>query len=147
MKNAIIFRALIGAAIGQLISTAIAIGISLYIGKGSYLPVDPSLIESLGTELNAVIAQTVFSLLYGALCGGASCIFEVEGWSLTRQTVTHLVLSSIVALPIGYFLNWIEHSALGILSFFGIFIGIYAIIWISIYLSIKIRLNSINKAL
>ena len=90
MKKQVILRGLFGAPIGLFITTAIAIGISYSVGNGNFYPVAPALAEHCGSELNAVFFQTVMSLLYGAVFGGASAIWEMERWSLLRQTVTHL---------------------------------------------------------
>lgn len=38
-----------------------------------------------GNEINAVVAQMVASLLYGAVWAGASVIWEMDDWSLLRQ--------------------------------------------------------------
>ena len=76
MKKRILCRALIGAPIGLAISTAITIFSSLIYGDGNYYPVVPALVEQCGNEINAVVAQMIASLLYGAVWAGASVIWE-----------------------------------------------------------------------
>lgn len=85
----IVVRCLNGAPIGIAINTVIAIVVSLLAGDGTFYAVVPELADDCGTELNAVILQAIFSLLYGAAWGGASIIWQMEEWSLLRQTVTH----------------------------------------------------------
>ncbi|MGX8704280.1 MAG: DUF3021 family protein, partial [bacterium] len=66
MKKKILHRCLIGAPIGLAISTLITIMISLIVGDGRYYAVVPEAVSDFGTEINAVLAQAVFSMLYGA---------------------------------------------------------------------------------
>lgn len=144
MKKEVVVRCLIGAPIGIAISTIITIIISFVIGDGTFYAVVPELIDDCGNEINAVLLQTVFSLLYGAAWAGASVIWKIENWSILRQTLTHLLIVSLATFPIAYFLRWMNHSVSGILLYFGIFVVIYAIIWFSQYSSIKKRVEQFN---
>lgn len=145
MKKKILLRCLIGMTIGMSINTIISIMISLAIGDGKFYPVVPELITKCGNEINAVLLQTVCSLLYGAACAGSSVVWDKENWSLLKQTIAHLVICSLATFPAAYFTYWMPHSLSGVLVYFGIFFGIYLIIWISIYLSIKKRVTQLNK--
>ncbi len=144
MKKEIIKRSLLGALISLVVSEAITLMISVIIGNGTYYPVVPELVEVFGTELNAVLVQTIVNLLYGAMFGGTSLIWEVEHWSLLRQTVTHFLAVTLTTLPVAYFMRWMSPGIAGVLIYMGTFVGIYAVIWISIYLSILTKLKKIN---
>ncbi len=145
MKKKVIIRCLIGAPIGLALSTIITIAISLTLGDGHYYAVVPELIADCGTEINAVLLQAICSLLYGAAWAGASLIWEIDDWSILRQTVTHLIVCSLCTFPIAYFMHWMNHSVLGVLSYFGIFFAIYFAIWFSQYMAIKKRIQQINS--
>lgn len=145
MKKKVAVRCLIGAPIGLALSTIITIAISLTVGDGRFYAVVPELIADCGTEINAVLLQTICSLLYGAAWAGASIIWDVDNWSILRQTITHLIICSLCTFPIAYFMHWIKHSVFGILSYFGIFFAIYFIIWMSQYMAIKRRIQQINS--
>ena len=147
MKKKVIQRCLLGAPIGVLISLLITIIISYAIGDGAFHAVTPELSAECGSEINAVAVQTACSLLYGAAWAGASVIWEIEDWSLLKMTAVHFAVSSLSALPIAYFLHWMDRSVAGFLGYFGIFIAIYAGVWCSQYFSIKSRLKKINEAL
>lgn len=147
MKRKIILRSLIGAPLGLSISFIIAIIISFIAGDGEFYPVVPELAEDFNSEISAVTFQSIISIIYGAVWGGASAIWENEKWSLLKQTLSHLIICSLATLPIAYFSRWMEHSTAGIAKYFGIFFVIYFFIWLSMYISIKIRLNRINKKL
>lgn len=147
MKKNILLYCIIGAAGGLALSTIITVAISLCVNDGSYYPVVPELINDCGSELNAVVIQTILSLLYGAGWGGAALIWRRDDWSLLRQTVTHLVVCSLTTFPIAYFMRWMKHTAVGILLYFGIFLAAYLFIWLSQYLCTKKRIKEINTKL
>ena len=137
-------RALIGAPIGMAISTVIAILDSWFIGDGKYYAVVPELTADLGSEIGAVTLQMLCSILYGAAFAGASVIWEKD-WSLTRMTVVHFLICSAATFPIAYLLRWMDHTAGGVLKYFGQFIAIYAVIWIVQYLRLKRNVSALNK--
>ncbi len=147
MKKKIVIRCLIGAPLGLAISTLITIVISYVVGGGTYYAVVPELTSSLGSEINAVTVQAACSLLYGAAWAGASVIWEADDWSLLKMTVTHLLICSFATFPIAYFMYWMDHSLSGILTYFGIFLMTYAVIWIAQYLSMKKKVAELNRNL
>lgn len=146
MKKAVL-RCTLGAVFGITITVIISIIISLCVGGGEFIFVVPELAEDCGSELNAVILQTLCSVLYGAMWAGASLIWEKESWSLLKQSLLHFALCSLGTFPAAYFTRWMEHSLSGILSYFGIFFATYLFIWISQYLSIRKRVKAMNKRL
>lgn len=147
MKKKILMRALIGAPIGLTISTLITIIFSLVFGEGAYFAVPHDLADACGNEITAVILQTIFALLYGAMWGGASVIWEMENWSLLKMTLVHLAVCSVASFPIAYFMQWMPHSIPGALAFFGMFFAIYAVIWLSQYCAIKKQVEQLNSRL
>lgn len=144
MFKTIVKRSLLGAVIGVFISHVIAIVISLCIADGTFYAVVPQLIESTGSELNAVLLQTVCSLLYGAMFAGVSVIWELDNWSILKQTVIHSLVVSIATLPVAYVTHWMHHSVLGMIIYFGIFAVIYAFIWFGQYMAVKYNVIEMN---
>lgn len=94
----------------------------------------------MNSEMAEVTVQTLASLLYGAVWGGASMVWEMN-WSLTKQTLTHLILCSLATFPIGWLMYWIPHNTAGALRYFGIFFALYVIIWLSKYFSIRKKIR------
>ena len=137
-------RALLGMPLGLAISTVITIIISLNKGDGQYYAVVPALIDDCGSEISAVLIQALCSLLYGAAFAAASVIWETN-WSLTKMTVVHLLVISIAVLPIAWLLQWMKHTVGGVFFYFGLFLLVYAIIWISQYSRMKKQISEINK--
>lgn len=145
MKKKIIFCCLLGAPIGLSISYLITIVISMAMGDGNFYPVVPELIQTCENEINAVLLQSIFSLLFGSVCGGASVIWDMENWGLLRMTVTHLAVCSVATFPIAYFMYWMPHNMLGIFLYFAIFFAIYLFIWIWQYWAMRKKIAQINQ--
>ena len=51
----------------------------------------------------------------------------------------------MATFPVAYFTRWTRHSVSGVLSYFGIFFGIYLVIWLSQYSSMKKRVEEMNR--
>ena len=144
MKKMILRRCLAGAPIGLAISTIITIIVSLNMGDGKYYAVSPQLAADCGSEINAVVIQAIFSMLYGAAFSGASLIWDTE-WSLTKMTAVHFLICSAATFPTAYLMRWMEHSVGGVLLYFVQFVVIYVIIWIISYMATKRKIEAFNK--
>ena len=59
MKKQIIKRGIFGFPVGIAIGFVITLIISACVGDGTFYPVTPELIDTMGSEMNAVILQTV----------------------------------------------------------------------------------------
>lgn len=147
MKKNLLKRTAIGIPAGIAVTTVISVIISIIIGDGNYYPTAPELVSAAGSELNAVLIQTVGAALYGAMFGCASVIWDVESWSLLRMTVTHLTVVSIATFPAAWILRWMPHSLPGGLGYFAIFFAFYAVIWFCIYLATKHQVKKMNERL
>lgn len=147
MKKKILFRSIIGAPVGITISLIITIIISLCTGHGDFYPAPHELIEWLGSPVTAVIVQTICAGFMGAIFGGASVIWDMENWSLLKQTLVHFAVISLSSFPLAYILNWLPHYLYGALGYIGAFLSTYIIIWLSIYFSTKSKIKKMNEQL
>ena len=145
MKKEFARRVFVGLLGGIVISYLITIGISIAIGDGSYYPCVPSLIERFGNEVTAIIIQTALSAVLGAGFAGSSIIWEMDEWSLLKQTSIYFGIVSVLMMTIAYICEWMEHSVKGILSYFGIFVAIFIAVWIVQYLIWKVRVSRIKE--
>ena len=144
MKKKMIQRGLLGFPLGIAIGFVITVIISMCIGDGSFYPVTPELIDTMKNELNAVILQTILCGILGTGFAMASVIWEIDSWSLAKQSGVYFLVISVVMLPIAYFANWMKHSITGVLSYVGIFVMIFAAVWISQYLLWNRRIKKMN---
>lgn len=147
MKKKLLIRAAYGLPVGIAIGYIITVFTSLCWGNGRYLPCAPDLAVMAGSEMRAVIVQTVFMAFIGVGYSAASVIWEIEHWSLAKQTGIYFLILSLIMMPVAYFSYWMEHSVTGFLIYFGIFILIFFMIWGSMFLTIKYRIHKINKTL
>ena len=144
MKKKIIMRGLLGLPTGIAIGFVITLIISACIGNGSFYPVTPELIDTMGNELNAVILQTVLCAVMGVGFAAASVIWELDSWSLAKQSGIYFMIISVIMLPIAYVTNWMKHTVLGVLSYVAIFAAIFVVVWLSQYLLWKRKIKKMN---
>lgn len=144
MKKKIIVRGLFGLPVGIAFGFIITVIISVCIGNGIYYPVRPELINAIGNELNAVILQTALCGIMGAGFAAASVIWELDSWSLAKQSGVYFLIISVIMLPIAYIANWMEHTVVGVLSYAGIFAAIFVAVWIIQYLAWKRKIKKMN---
>jgi purine-cytosine permease-like protein len=139
-------RGLLGIPIGIAVTYVITIIISAAIGDGYFHPVVPALSEQFGNEINAVVFQTALSgLLYGAGVGAASVIWNIEKWSIAKQTGIFFIVLSAVALPTAYFAHWMPRTATGFLLYIVIFIALYIAVCAINYLIWRAQIKKMNE--
>lgn len=145
MKKKLIQRGLLGFPLGISIGYVITIFISIALGEGYYAAVRPELIETMGNEINAVILQAILCGIMGTGFAMASVIWEIETWSLVKQSGIYFAIACAVMFPIAYVANWMQHSIGGVLFYVGIFIAIFIIVWLIQYFIWKRKINDMNK--
>ena len=142
MKKQVFLRSLLGAFVGCFIGVVIIVCISLAIGGGDMHVATPALLAQVGSEVGAFSLQMAAAMLIGAIWSGTSVIWEVERWSLLRQTLTHFLLCSVVCLPIAWAMDWMADQPGWYL--FG-FVAMYVGIWLINYLQIRRRVREILR--
>ena len=145
MKKKVIVRGLLGFPLGIAMGYIITIIISLGWGDGYYLPVVPTLIDEVGSEIGAVVVQTLLCGLLGAASAAISVIWEIENWSIAKQTGLYFLGLSTAMFPIAYFAHWMERSFIGIVGYFAMFTALFIVIWVIQYLIWKNKIKRINK--
>ena len=145
MKKLAFQRGLFGFPVGIAIGYAITIVVSVFWGDGGYSPCVPALVDTIGSVIGAVAFQGVLCGILGASFAAASVIWEIESWSLVKQTGIYFVIAAITMLPIAYFTHWMAHSISGLLIYFGIFAAIFVVIWVIQYGVWKSKIKRINK--
>lgn len=145
MKKKILLRAISGLPIGLSIGYLITIAISLIWADGYYASCVPELAERMGSEINAVILQALLFGILGMGFGGCSVIWEIENWGIAKQTGIYFLIVSLIMMPIAYVTYWMEHSIQGIVSYFGIFVFIFAIVWAIQYGRAKHNIKEMNE--
>lgn len=145
MKKKIMMRCLSGFPIGLSIGYLITIVISLIWADGYYASCVPELAEMMGNEINAVILQALLCSILGMGFAGCSVIWEIESWGIAKQTGIYFLIVSLIMMPIAYVTYWMEHSIRGVLSYFAIFVLIFAIVWVIQYGRAKHNIKRMNE--
>lgn len=147
MKKQFFARLILGMFVAPCISFAIALGISIGIGDGTFYPVASEATEFFGSELAATAFLFFSTLGYGACWGAASMMWDLPKWSLLRKTVTHFLLLSTVTFPVLWFNFWVDHTVWSVLGFYLLFILIYVSIWLGTYFGMRRSVTEINEKL
>lgn len=147
MKKKILLRSILGFPLGLAVGYMITILISLILANGYYSPCVPELTVMMGNEINAVLLQAFLCGILGSGFAACSVIWEFENWGLVKQTGIYFLIVSLIMIPIAYITHWMEHSLKGILSYFGIFVFIFIIIWVIQYTIAKRNVKKMNETL
>ncbi len=145
MKKKLLSRGLLGILLGIAYGYIITILISLTHADGYYAPCVPALIETMGSEINAVAFQAILSGVIGATFSASSVIWEMDNWSIAKQTGTYFAITAIVMMPVAYFAKWMEPTFRGFLIYFGIFVVIFVVIWLIQYFFWKNKIAKMNQ--
>lgn len=138
-----ILRGFLGIPIGVFISTTISIIYSLAFGEIMAIPYG---MES-SNSLTVYIAQYFVSIIIGFVFSASSVIFQIDEWSLLKQTVVHFFITTLVFFPCSIKVGWIDVNPMSILIYIGVFIFIYLLAWISIYFTWKSKIKKLNNKL
>ncbi len=147
MKKKIILRGIWGFPMGLAIGYAECILISLCRGGGYYSPCSPALSAVMGNEINAVIVQALLCGLIGVSFAASSVIWDIEHWSLIKQTVIYFLINAIIMMPAAYFLYWMERSIKGFLTYFTMFALIFIIVWLISFAIARYNVRRMNENL
>ncbi len=128
LRTKFIIKCLIGFALGMLISLIITFASGYD-----------------GTDRFRLILYTIGGGIYGAIAFGGNITYDIESWSLLRATLTHY-LTTLVAFVIASFsMGWFTPGVM-VIVWLGLTV-IYAIIWLSCYLSWRRNIRRLNEKL
>ena len=145
MKKKALLRGLLGVPLGMAMGYLITIVISLGWGQGRYVACMPELIALAGSEAGAVALQAALCGVLGAAFAVCSLIWEMERWSLLKQSAVYFAVTALVMLPIAWVCGWMDHSAGGVALYMGIFAGIFAVAWVTQYMLWRGKIRRLNR--
>ena len=143
----IVSRVLYSFPIGISCSVGISLLLSLIFGEGKYYPFASPLVLFTGSEVKAMLMQTILSGILGSIFGGMSFIWEIERWSILKQTAVYFLSVSIPMMGISYLLYWMEHSLSGFLLYFLIFVMVFFVVWLFNLAMYWIKIRKMNQNL
>ena len=143
----IVSRVLYSFPIGISCSVGISLFLSLLFGEGKYYPFAASLVFFSGSEVKAMLLQTMLSGILGSVFGGMSFIWEIERWSILKQTAVYFLSVSIPMMGISYLLYWMDHSLNGFLLYFLSFVMGLFVVWRFNFAIYWFKVRRINQEL
>lgn len=143
----IVSRVLYSFPIGISCSVGISLFLSLLFGEEKYYPFAASLVFFTGSEVKAMLLQTMLSGILGSVFGGMSFVWEIERWSILKQTAVYFLSVSIPMMGISYLLYWMEHSLNGFLLYFLIFVMAFFVVWLFNFAIYWFKVRRINQEL
>lgn len=133
IKKELIKRFVLGAPFGLLLTQLITV-FSVMGHKTVTLDVD------------SYIVSVVASLILGGYLCAASIVYNVERWSIIRQTGIHLILM-LPFFVVAYYLGWLPISLNGLLLYIAIWLSVYAVLWNIIRIYYKNEARKLNEGI
>ena len=94
-----------------------------------------------------IFTAIVSTYLLAFVHAGASVFNQIESWPLAKSTLCHFGLLYI-AYVLCYVINsWIPFEPLVLGIFTAIFAVGYAVIWLAVYVSIRVTVKRLNRSL
>lgn len=138
--------AVFGVAFGITGCTLIEVAVSIWQNEEALL-FTASLLEKTGSPVNAFAVQTLLSGLIGAVCIGASIVYDFEKTGLLWASVIHYAVIEICFMPAAVYLGWVDPTIRSI----GIMAGnqaiVFAAIWIIMDLKWRAEVRQLNTLL
>ena len=131
---------IIGAAVGDLI--AFLTGTS---ATGGVTFASQQLLDmSGGNTVLAMVLQSLFSGLYGAVCFAGMTLYDAERLPLAAATALHCGLIVLPFVPISYLLGWVS-GIVETLIIASAQIAAFFVIWLVMYFGYKKQVKELNE--
>ena len=141
-------RTLKQAAIGFLIGIVIGNLIAVLTGRadteGVTFASKKLLDMSGGNGVFAMLLQSVFSGLYGAICFAGMSLYDIERLPLAVATALHCALIILSFVPISLLLGWMN-NIIEILIMASVQLVCFFIIWLILYSVYKKQVRELNE--
>ncbi|CAH1856143.1 DUF3021 domain-containing protein [Convivina intestini] len=112
-----------------------------------FQPSSPKFVAHISDNLTAVTISAVIWALMGIVFSTAQMIFEVESWSITKQTVLHFITTYTGYTILAILAGWFPLNFWYLLQYSLIFVVVYIIIWsISMYIARR-NVRELNQEL
>ena len=146
MLKRVLKLALIGFVIGIFIGDGIALLTGMSSDGELHMVTQKLLDMAGGNAIGAIILQSLFSGLYGAVCFAGIMLHDIDRMPLTAAAVTHCLAIVIAFYPMAFFLGW-TNDVFSALIMSGMQIVAYFIIWLVLYIHYKSQVKKLNEQL
>ncbi|QHT46184.1 DUF3021 domain-containing protein [Halobacillus sp. ACCC02827] len=129
-----LFRSFIGIFFGAFLSVLTTYAI-FFFGDVTVFQADPFIKNSLG------------SMFCGWFFSVTPLLFEIESWSLFRQTAVHFLIVTCLFFPLSAWVGWMPFTLTSLLFFIAVFLVLYGVIWLGFYLYFRHESRKLNQQL
>ena len=134
----------IGFLIGMIVGNVIAF-LTGNSGTGGVTFASPQLLDMAGgSGTVAMLLQSLFSGLYGAVCFAGMSFYEIERMPLAAATALHCALIVLLLIPIALLLGWVSDIGT-LLMISGMQLVGFFIIWLILYFGYKKQIRELNE--
>ncbi len=134
----------IGFLIGMIVGNVIAF-LTGNSSTGGVTFASPQLLEMAGgSGTVAMLLQSLFSGLYGAVCFAGMSFYEIERMPLAAATALHCALIVLFFIPIALLLGWVSDIGT-LLMISGMQLVGFFIIWLILYFGYKKQIRELNE--
>ena len=144
MLKKIFLRAGIGFLIGALVGDLIAFLTGTSSTGGVSFASQQLLDMSGGNTVLAMVLQSLFSGLYGAVCFAGMTLYDAERLPLAAATALHCGLIVLPFIPISYLLGWVS-GIVETLIIASAQIAAFFVIWLVMYFGYKKQVKELNE--
>ena len=144
MLKKILLRAGIGFIIGAAVGDLIAFLTGTSATGGVTFASQQLLDMSGGNTVLAMVLQSLFSGLYGAVCFAGMTLYDAERLPLAAATALHCALIVLLFIPIALLLGWVSDIQT-LLMISGIQLVCFFIIWLIMYFGYKKQIRELNE--
>ena len=95
----------------------------------------------------ALIIQSLVSGIVGFIAFYGTIVYYDERFNIITATLIHMAISLTALLSAGYFLGWIGTTIEDLMLFLVLPLVMYFMIWFSVYISYRMKIEQINEAL
>ena len=143
MLKKTLIRAVIGFLIGVVVGNLITILTGNSDTGGVTFASSQLLRMAGGNALVAMLLQSLFSGLYGAVCFAGMTFYEAERLPLAAATALHCATIILLFIPIALFLGWVSNIT-EILIIMSIQLVCFFIIWLIMWSIYKKQVKELN---
>ena len=144
MLKKILLRAGIGFIIGAAVGDLIAFLTGTSATGGVTFASQQLLDMSGGNTVLAMVLQSLFSGLYGAVCFAGMTLYDAERLPLAAATALHCGLIVLPFIPISYLLGWVS-GIVETLIIASAQIAAFFVIWLVMYFGYKKQVKELNE--
>ena len=133
----------IGITTGFLISLTFAF---IYQSK-DYAPSAPTFMSHFSSSTSATAVSALLWALIGCVFAISSLAFEVDRWSITKQTIVHFLITYVGFTPLAILCGWFPLNFFWLSFFTLIFVIVYFIIWLASMTTARHEVRAFNAKL